>query len=344
MDLLSDTTGMKPKSFWERKEGTTGMVVSALLVAGLGMGLYKLLPFLVSILQNAVLTVVFGLILAGLLYVITNKRFRTVVSYMFQSAMRKLTSAWATVDPIGILKNYYDNFVKALRDADEQLSMLFGRVTKTRKLIEKNEQQKQNALELLAAARRANNQKEITLKALEIGRLDESNGNLSRLANSLQELYDQLLRARENTDTIVRNLASEITIKEEEYVAMKAGYSAMAAIRKIMNGQPDERMLFDEAMRFLADDYAMKLGGMQDFLRASSPVISAGDLQNSVYVERALQMLDGMKGKSPAQLAAPQSSVSGSLLDGILDGTPTTPVKETVSVAKGVAGNHSKLI
>ena len=47
-----DNTSLKPKSFWKKPEGKTGMLFMGLLGAGGLYGLYKVLPFLIEIVEN----------------------------------------------------------------------------------------------------------------------------------------------------------------------------------------------------------------------------------------------------------------------------------------------------
>jgi hypothetical protein len=97
------------KSFWARPEGTTGM----LALAGGALGLYLALPALlvfmgglVTLLGQTIAVVVLCLVLAALLFLITNKKVQTLVKYMFKSAMRKITGLFVEIDPIGIMRSY----------------------------------------------------------------------------------------------------------------------------------------------------------------------------------------------------------------------------------------------
>lgn len=318
---LPTTPDMRPKSFWEKKEGTTGMVVSALLLAGLGWGLYKLLPFLVSILQNAVLTVVFGLILFGLIYLVTNKKIRTVTSYMFQSAMRKLTSLWATVDPIGILKNYLEDLRKSLRHMMEQITNLRGQMAGLKREIDKNEAQRLEAVELAAAARKGSQRPVMALQARRAGRLEASNRTLQELYNKMELLYRVLTKMRETAEILIEDLASEIEVKERERKMILAGHSAIRSAMSIMRGDPDKKMLFDQANEFLAEDYGRKLGEIQEFVEISRGFINSTDLQNGIYEERALQMIEEWERK-------PESILLGASEKQALIAASNNPVME----------------
>ena len=92
----------KPKTFWERPEGTTGMVAIGLVILGLavaGPALLALFNTMIALIGAGITMVVLGSILFGLIMIVTNKKFQTLMSYMFKSAMRKITGAFVEIDP-----------------------------------------------------------------------------------------------------------------------------------------------------------------------------------------------------------------------------------------------------
>ena len=65
---------------WEKPGGTLGMIVAGLAIGGGCIVLYKILPFLISLTTNLLtLTLLVGA-LAGIGFLITNKRFRQTCS------------------------------------------------------------------------------------------------------------------------------------------------------------------------------------------------------------------------------------------------------------------------
>jgi hypothetical protein len=71
-----------------------------------------------------------------------------------------------------------------------------------------------------------------------------------------------------------------------------AAYSAIKSARSIINGDPDTRAMFDMANEYLANDYAMKIGEIEDFVRMSDSFVSTIDLQNGVYEASAMKMIE----------------------------------------------------
>ena len=74
-----------PKSFWKRPEGPFGMVVLAALILGGAFGLYVILPYLITLLQDTLHAVALGAVLVAILWLVFNPTFRTAVSNLFQN-------------------------------------------------------------------------------------------------------------------------------------------------------------------------------------------------------------------------------------------------------------------
>ncbi len=79
------------KNFWQRPEGIVGKVVLVLGGIGAAYGFVQMLPFLIAAATDTLhLAIVIGAILV-FLFIVTDKRVRTLAKLMFQSIMRYLT-------------------------------------------------------------------------------------------------------------------------------------------------------------------------------------------------------------------------------------------------------------
>ena len=73
--------------------------------------------------------------------------------------------------------------------------------------------------------------------------------------------------------------------------AAAAADAAPAAKRQKANDK-DKRMMFDQAMEVIADDVGRKVGEMERFMEISDNFMESIDLQNGVFEEKGLQMLE----------------------------------------------------
>jgi len=302
MSLPTTTTGFKPKSFWERPEGTTGMIFAALGLGGVGALLYVLLPFIITLLQNTLTAIGLGLTLFCILWVLFDKRFQTFAWYLYKSAMRKITQIFIEIDPIGILKNYVDHLVGEKKKMDTQISNLRGQIRVLQNAIAKNEQDRQEALSMANIARTKGEKQVFTLKARKAGRLQDSNTTLQTMLNKMELLYRVLQKMRETAEIFIEDIADEVEVKERERKMIMAGHSAIKSAMAIMRGDSDKADMFHQTMEFLTEDYGRKLGEIEDFVEMSASFIASVDLQNGVYEENALKMLEQWEQRSDSLL------------------------------------------
>ncbi|HMR44037.1 MAG TPA: hypothetical protein PKC40_09395, partial [Saprospiraceae bacterium] len=96
----------KPKSFWQRPEGITGLIFLIAVVAGGGFLLYSILPTLLVLAQNTLYLAGMLLALGAIVYMVLDPKMRNLVWYMYKSVMRWVTGIFVQIDPIGILKSY----------------------------------------------------------------------------------------------------------------------------------------------------------------------------------------------------------------------------------------------
>jgi hypothetical protein len=282
----------KPKPFWKRPEGVTGMIFLIGLLAGGGFLLATFLPTLIALAQNVVYLSLMLLVIAALAYVILDPRMRKLVWYMYKSVMRWVTGIFVELDPIGILKNYVSDLKNKLREMNKQISMLRGQMHKLQEIIHNNKKEIESNLELASKAKENNKRSTMILKSRKAGRLRESNMRLEDLYQRMEVMYRVLTRMYENSLILKEDIQDQVAIKEQERKAIHASHSAMKSAQSIMSGDPDRRAMFDAAMEAVADDVANKVGEMERFMDMSKNVMESIDLQNGIFEEEGIKMLE----------------------------------------------------
>ncbi|MBK8082322.1 MAG: hypothetical protein IPK25_19845 [Saprospiraceae bacterium] len=97
---------------------------------------------------------------------------------------------------------------------------------------------------------------------------------------------------------LIDDTKDQVKVKEQERKAIRASHSAMRSAMSIIKGDADKRAIFDQAMEHIADDVANKVGEMERFMEISSDFMSSIDLQNGVFEEQGLKMLEEYEKKS----------------------------------------------
>lgn len=281
---------MKPKSFWKRPEGVTGMIFLAALVAG---GAYALSVInWGAILANTLYLAGTLAVLGAVVYMVLDPKMRNLVWYMYKSVMRAVTGWFVQIDPVGVLKSYVESLQDNLRKMNKQISQLRGQMHKLQEIIHNNKKQIESNLQLASKARETNKQNVMILKSRQAGRLSESNLKLEDLYRKMEILYRVLTKMYENSQVLMEDIQDQVMVKEQERKAIHASYGAMKSAMSIMSGDPDKRAMFDMAMESIAEDVAGKVGEMEQFMEMSSSFMNSIDLQNGIFEEEGLKMLE----------------------------------------------------
>ncbi|MBE7633339.1 PspA/IM30 family protein [Tenacibaculum finnmarkense] len=281
-----------PKSFWEKPEGKTGMFFTALLAGGSMYFLYKALPYLINIVEN---TLHLGLLLAGLgalIYMILDPKMRNLIFYMYKSFMRWITGLFILIDPIGILKSYIDDLKDNLKKMNKQIAVLKGQMRRLQQIMNENKKNINNNLKLASAAKEKDKKGIMILKSRKAGRLRESNLKLDELYRKMEILYRVLTKMYENSEILVEDIEDQVLVKEQERKAIRASHSAMKSAMNIISGNNDKKEMFDRALEAIADDVSMKIGEMERFMEMSNGFMDSIDLQNGIFEEEGLDLLD----------------------------------------------------
>jgi len=282
----------KRKPYYKRPDGIFGTVFLLVLLGASVYGLYRVMPALIELAENALYLTLMLLVLAALLYMVFDPRMRTLLGFMYKSTIRSITSWFITIDPIGILKNYVRDLEKNLSQMSDQLGTVQGQLHKLSTLIKKNEGEVDNQLAMASKAKEKKMEKQMVLASRKAARLKESNEKYESLRNKLEILQRVLNKMYSNSEILLEDTRDQIKVKEEERKAIKASHSAMQSAMNVIQGDNDKKVMFDEAIEVIADDVAHKVGEMERFMELSSGIMDSVDLQQGVFEDQGMKMLE----------------------------------------------------
>lgn len=282
----------KKKSFWSRPEGVTGGLILGGIIAGGSYLLYKFLPILIGLLSNTLYLAGMLIILGALIYIALDPKARTLIWYMYKSSMRWITSLFVKIDPIGILKSYVEDLKDNLGKMNKQITKLRSQMHLLKEQIYNNSKQINTSLDQAKQAQQVQQESVMVLKSRQAGRLKESNFKLEDLYRKMEILYKVLNRMYENSEIMAEDISDQVKIKGQERAAIHASHSAMRSAMSVISGDKDQRALFDEALEAMADDVSLKVGEMEQFMELSENFMSSVDLQNGVFEEEGIKMLE----------------------------------------------------
>jgi hypothetical protein len=172
----------------------------------------------------------------------------------------------------------------------------------------------------------------MVLKARKAGRLQESNMKLEDLYKRMEVLYRVLTKMYENSEIMLEDLQDQVVVKEQEYKAIKASHSAIRSAMSVLSGNPDQKYMYDMALEAMAEDVGQKVGEMERFMDMSKNIMDSIDLQNGVFEEEGINMLEQWEKEGVSKLLGSdkdrlvaQANSSNDVLD--LNAAPNIPSK-----------------
>jgi len=308
-------TEFKPKSFWQKPEGTTGALFLIGILGGIGYLLFKYSAAILAMLSNTIGIVALLAVLGLIIYMVLDPKWRTLVSYMYKSIMRWVTGVFVTIDPIGILKNYISDLQDNLQKMGTQIGNLKGQMRKLVTIVEENNKEITNSMLIAKKAKEQNNESAMLLASRKAARLQESNEKYTSLHSKMSILYRVLTKMYSNSEILIEDTTDQVKVKEQERKAIRASHSAMRSAMSIIKGDADKRAMFDQAMEVIADDVANKVGEMERFMEMSSNFMNSIDLQNGVFEEQGMKMLEDYEKNSTLLLLGGKEKNSDDILE-----------------------------
>ena len=300
---MTSTDTSPGKSFWQRPEGVTGLIFLVALVAGIGLLLSTFWAVIGPFLSTTAGLVLAGVFLLALVFAIADPRTRTLLGYMYKSAMRKLTGLFVNIDPIGILKSYVEELERNLQEMRKQIGKIRGQMRHLTTLMETNEAEVKKQLKLASLAKETGKNQQMILSSRRAARLRESNEKYQVLLTKMEILNRVLNRMHQNSEVLLEDTRDQVDLRIQERKAIRASHGAMTSAMSVINGDPDQRALFDRAMEAMAEDVANKVGEMERMMELSNDFMASVDLQNGVFADEGLRMLEEWEKKSDLLLS-----------------------------------------
>ncbi len=299
---INSDSKQRLKTFWQRPEGKFGAIF--LVLIGILMVIFSvpILTFMISMLENVITAVIMFMVLGALLYVLFDPKFRNLIWYMYKSFMRWVTSVFVQIDPIKILETYIEHLYNNLRQMDIHIAKLKGQVSKLKGTIDENVKEMEQSLKIAEAAKKKNDMELVAINTRQYGRLKESNEKYNVLLSKMDLLYKVFSKIYKNSNYLIKDTENEVRMRKQEYIAIKAGHSAMKRAINIIQGDPDKKMMFDMATEAVVEDVHNKIGEMERFIELSGSFIDSIDLQNGIYEQEGLELLEKMEKEGASML------------------------------------------
>lgn len=290
--MLNLPTDGKKISNWDKPGGTLGMIVLGLMGAGGLYLLYKFLPFLSAIVWNTVNIAVGVGILALMFWLVTDKQIRTVVSAAYFMLMRAITGAIIDIDPISIVMQKVLKMKKKIQEISVTMGTLNGLIREGETKLEDQKRQLKSTLLRVEELNRIGDRESAIVSNNKAVRLEDAiNRRMERL-NDSKKWYEILSKLEKMAKLTVEDTENAVEMRREEYEEIKKQHKAFKSVMSIVNGDPDEMALFDQAMEKMSNEINDKVGEMEHVLNTAGGLISQFNADSAVNSRQARELLD----------------------------------------------------
>lgn len=293
---MSNVTTTTTKRFWDKPEGMWGMMILAILGAGVLWFLSWFVPFMLKLgLGLLGAGIVWGTIAAICAVVFTDNPLRQAIVLKVQVLSRNLRSAVINEDPIAVLRILQSKARKRLSEFEEMLPAVRASkqiVTRSmREYAEKRERHK-----AMAELSRAKGDVEEETRALEkYGKVDGYHTEMLGLLNGIEGADALLAKARKAVDRIIEDAEEEIDNEERRLKATTQYSGVMKKLRSVFKTSSEEEELRKEAMRSAADKVSARLGEIDQFTDDFKEMLGNIGNADAVNAQMARQKLEGLK-------------------------------------------------
>jgi len=297
-NFMQNVQNFTPKSFWKRPEGPFGMVALAAIIVGTGIGLYVILPLLISLLENTLYAIGLAAALIVVLWLAFNRGFQTAIKNLFENIVRFFASWVVETDPVGILRNNLDDMVKAKAELDQTVQRFSGSDERLKRNIDAKTEEintlghKANKAQQMAGA--VQDPMERERLNLERQTFLEKAGMLMSGVKQLQALEDQtanMLHTFQHwsqiSDSKIARTRNKVDFLAEQRKMILDAKATLGAGQRLLRGNPEQLKMVDMALEYLEDDTSRTLGEIREFTRYTDRLLTDEQIEQGAAADEA---------------------------------------------------------
>lgn len=292
--MSSLTTGSGGSAFWKSPEGKKFGIASSVVLAGLfGWGLYKALPFLITLAQN---TIIFGiecLVIAVMFYVIVlDSSLRNMFVNFYKRLIEALYVLSFNIDPTGAMTVRVKERKEDLAEAKKQAGAVKGQMQAVDDTMNQNQKAIDEGLKKMEFAKKNGNMGQARAESVIVGVAQAANNELATIKAKFERYYEQILGVISSAELSIYVLEGIIAVKTRTYNVAKQGRSAIKKALGVLLGDTDKDHVFDRNVAWIDDYSSVAFGEMDAIMDLSRDALNSVNLQEGVYSQDAFQLLE----------------------------------------------------
>jgi hypothetical protein len=270
------------KDLFKQKGGTFGLLIIAILVILLVFNLPAILAWTTSLLK--LILVVAGI--AGILFVFFDKRVRLIVSTYYMIFIQKTIGIIVKIDPVAICRDKIRNMQKRIALIEDRMGKLNGVIKDLGSKVDQKKEDLQVCFDRKKIAEKKGLKDAMLLEDRQSVRIADLVKDYMELHESTKKWYNVLSKVAEKANFTVEDAINELDAKEEKYNIVKLSHSTFKSAMSVIQGDPDELAIYNQAFNFINEDIMAKIGEMDR-------VLNSGGLLDRIDIDNEVMSLKG---------------------------------------------------
>lgn len=292
MDAFPQIDGQKFKSYWSRPGGKLGtfLIVAALCAAG-----FWAAPILTTIVWN---TINFGIacgVGAFLLFLVTNKKIRMLVTYAYEILIRSTFGQLLEMDPWVLADDDIQEMIKTREKVNDQATLVDGQKEALDAKIQEHKKSIAKCADRIKTLQSQGVPKgyegQLENDSLQIDRLKDAISRLAPIRDNLAKTGDFLNHVYTDSGYKIQNAKNELEVEKDTYNASTVGAKALNTALKLFKGDPEKQMLRDQSILFIKNKIANNVASMKKAITGCSDYMRSIDLDNATAAQAGLRMM-----------------------------------------------------
>lgn len=303
---MADSPSPKKDVVLTTAEKIAGGIILGGIGLGLAYGLTFVLPMLIALEWNMLQLGIGAAVIGGLAYMALDKDVHFLFSRGYRLMIRKIRRNIFTWDPIGNLELNIQHMEKREREMGANRQALQTQITGLERRIETMKGEMEDALGQMqnaqqngqrvnvnpnASTAEDDEENQATRAANAYGRREASVERLTKMLTTLQSTAKTLKRIHNGVKFLIEDTKDEVMVARTELLASTAAGDAADNAMQIINGDPQLKQAYREAMQIIDDKVADRLGAVEMAVNDSKGFLSTVDGKNSKYNKSALKAL-----------------------------------------------------
>lgn len=293
---MESNTNVKPKSILAGNEKIVSWVIILAIAGFLTWVGIKILPTVITAITN---WIIFGLLLGGIgLAIFLLWSFKDIIALRYQLFVKKMWRAVVKSDPISVMEIQWRKWTMKRNELNESIKTMKAGETALLSAMDQKQSvakvkfaEAKKAQELVEEKNNPDYARKANKNSIIANRLLQSNQNLVPRLKAIQTAIGYCTKLYERWGDDLELLKQDIDLKKDDLQLFESTSNAFDSAKSLLNGNPDERALWEMANEEYSTKIANYVANVTRFTEQAKDWVYDKDLQEAVWEDEGQKLL-----------------------------------------------------